>query len=321
MGKLFWLIGALALLGGPAAAGRWDMPTPYADNNFHTVNIKQFAAEVNEATGGRLEIVVHSAASLFKLPEIKRAVQTGQVPIGEVLMSALGNEDPMFEVDSVPFLAANYESARRLWQISKPYVDKRLAKQGIVPLFAVPWPPQALFARKELNSVADLKGVKFRVYNPATSRLAELMGALPTTVQMPELAQAFSTGMVHAMITSPTFAVDTQGWDFVEYMYQARAMVPKDIVLVNQRALRRLDGDLRTALLEAAARAEARGWEMSANETQVKTRILEEKGMKVREVSAGFRDELVRIGATMTEEWVAKAGVDGRAVVDAFKAR
>jgi TRAP-type C4-dicarboxylate transport system substrate-binding protein len=321
MHKHFLWVGALALLAGPAAAERWDMPTPYADNNFHTVNIKIFAEEVKEATGGRLEIVVHSAASLFKLPEIKRAVQTGQVPIGEVLMSALGNEDPMYEVDSVPFLAADYDSARALWEISLPYIEARLTRQGIMPLFAVPWPPQALFARKELNGVADLAGVKFRVYNPATSRLAELMGALPTTVQMPELAQAFSTGMVHAMITSPTFAVDTQGWDFVEYMYLARAMVPKDIVLVNRRAFRRLDEDLQAALLEAGARAEARGWEMSAEETEVKTRILAEKGMKVREVSPAFRDELLAIGATMTEEWVAKAGADGEAVVEAFRAR
>ena len=321
MRNLIWLTGALALLAGPAAAERWDMPTPYADNNFHTLNIKQFAEDVNRATGGKLEIVVHSAASLFKLPEIKRAVRTGQVPIGEVLMSALGNEDPMFEVDSVPFLASDYDSARKLWEISKPYVEKRLAKQGLMALFAVPWPPQALFARKELTSVADLDGVKFRVYNAATSRLAELMGALPTTVQMPEVAQAFSTGMVHAMITSPSFAVDTQGWDFVEYMYETRAMVPKDIVLMNRRAFQRLDDDTRHAILEAAARAETRGWEMSARETEVKTAILVEKGMAVREVDPAFMAELQAIGRVMTDEWVAKAGGDGKAVVKAFQSR
>lgn len=321
MNKLIPWICALAFAAGPAAAERWDMPTPYADNNFHTVNIKMFADEVADATGGRLEIVLHSAASLFKLPEIKRAVQTGQVPIAEALLSALGNEDAMYEVDSVPFLAADYDSARALWQDSKPYIEARLAKQGIMPLFSVPWPPQALFAKKDLNGVADLAGVKFRVYNAATSRLAELMGALPTTVQMPELAQAFSTGMVDAMITSPTFAVDTQGWDFVDYMYEARAMLPKDIVLINRRAFQGLDEDVQTALLEAGARAEERGWRMSAEETTVKTKVLADKGMQVREVSPAFRAELVKIGETMTEEWVAKAGPDGRAVIDAFRAR
>jgi TRAP-type C4-dicarboxylate transport system substrate-binding protein len=321
MNKLIPWIFALTVVAGPAAAERWDMPTPYADNNFHTVNIRMFADEVAEATDGRLEIVVHSAASLFKLPEIKRAVQTGQVPIAEALLSALGNEDAMYEVDSVPFLAADYESARALWDISKPYIEARLGKQGIMTLFAVPWPPQALFAKKDLNDVADLSGVKFRVYNAATSRLAELMGALPTTVQMPELAQAFSTGMVDAMITSPTFAVDTQGWDFVDHMYQARAMLPKDIVLVNRRAFQRLDEDLQKALLEAGARAETRGWQMSAEETAVKTKILADKGMQVHEVSPQFRAELVKIGETMTEEWAARAGPDGRAVIDAFRAR
>ena len=321
MTKIIPWVGALAMIAGPAAGERWDMPTPYADNNFHTVNIRMFADQVAQATGGRLEIVVHSAASLFKLPEIKRAVQTGQVPIAEALLSALGNEDAMYEVDSVPFLAADYDSARALWQISKPYVAARLGKQGVMPLFSVPWPPQALFAKKDLDTVADLAGVKFRVYNAATSRLAELMGALPTTVQMPELAQAFSTGMVEAMITSPTFAVDTQGWDFVDHMYQARAMLPKDIVLINQRAFRALEEDLQQALLDAGAKAEARGWEMSAEETAVKTRMLADKGMQVREISPEFRQELVAIGETMTEEWAARAGPDGRAVIDAFRAR
>ena len=320
--KRFLLCLAAVALAAPAMAGeRWDMPTPYADNNFHTVNIKLFAEDVRGATGGELEIVVHSAASLFKLPEIKRAVQTGQVPIGEVLLSALGNEDPLYELDSVPFLAADYDAARRLWDISRPYIEARLAKQGVMVLFAVPWPPQALFARKALNSVADLADVKFRVYNPATSRLAELMGALPTTVQMPELAQAFSTGMVHAMITSPTFAVDTQSWDFVEYMYETRAMVPKDIVLMNRRSFLRLGDELQAALLAAAARAETRGWEMSAEETVVKTRMLADKGMAVREVSPDFAAELSAIGETMTGEWMAKAGADGAAVIEAFRAQ
>ena len=320
--KRFLFCLAAVALAAPAMAGeRWDMPTPYADNNFHTVNIKLFAEDVRGATGGELEIVVHSAASLFKLPEIKRAVQTGQVPIGEVLLSALGNEDPLYELDSVPFLAADYDAARRLWDISRPYIEARLAKQGVMVLFAVPWPPQALFARKALNSVADLADVKFRVYNPATSRLAELMGALPTTVQMPELAQAFSTGMVHAMITSPTFAVDTQSWDFVEYMYETRAMLPKDIVLMNRRSFLRLDDGLQVAVLAAAARAEARGWRMSAEETVVKTRMLADKGMAVREVSAEFAAELTAIGETMTGEWMAKAGADGAAVIEAFRAR
>jgi TRAP-type C4-dicarboxylate transport system substrate-binding protein len=320
--RIILCLAAAALLTTPAmAAERWEMPTPYADNTFQTVNIQMFADDVRAATGGELEIVVHSGASLFKLPEIKRAVRTGQVPIGEVLLSALGNEDPLYEVDSVPFLATDYEAARRLWAISRRFIEARLAEQGVMVLFAVPWPPQALFTRKELNGVADLADVKFRVYNPATARLAELMGALPTTVQLPELAQAFSTGMVDAMITSPSGAVDTQSWDYVEYMYETRAMVPKDIVLMNRRSFLRLDDDVQAAVLAAAARAEARGWEMSAEETVVKTRMLADKGMAVREVSAEFGAELIAIGEIMTAEWMAKAGADGAAVIEAFRAQ
>ncbi|MDP6351532.1 MAG: TRAP transporter substrate-binding protein [Alphaproteobacteria bacterium] len=322
MRNILGAVSVLGLLAGPAGAGdRWDMPTPYADNNFHTVNIKQFADDVAQATDGALEIVVHSAASLFKLPEIKRAVQTGQVPIGEVLMSALGNEDPLYEVDSVPFLAADYDAARKLWTASRPMIEARLDRQGMMVLFAVPWPPQALFAKTPLTAIADLEGVRFRVYNAMTGRLAELMGALPTTVQMPELPQAFSTGMVSAMITSPSFAVDTQAWDFVDHMYQTRAMVPKDMVIMHRRAFQRLDGAVQAALLAAAESAEERGWRMSAEETAAKTQVLADNGMNVAEPAEAFMAELQAIGQTMIAEWVESAGPDGAAVIAAYRDR
>ena len=102
-----------------AAQTKWDMPTPYAATNFHTENVVQFAADVDKATGGKLKIQVHPNASLFKAPEIKRAVQGGQAQIGEILISGYSNEDPIFGVDSVPFLATSFKDAEKLWKASR----------------------------------------------------------------------------------------------------------------------------------------------------------------------------------------------------------
>jgi len=313
-----WLAMALCCV-GPAAAEQWNMPTPYADNNFHTVNILRFADEVKQATGGALEIIVHSNGSLFHHPEIKRAVQTGQVPIGEVLMSALGNEDPIYEVDSVPFLARTHAEARKLWQASQAAVTERLAKQGLKLLLTVPWPPQQIFARRQLNAVEDFAGLKFRVYNAMTARLGELMGTLPTNVQLPDVPQAFATGLIEAMVSSSTAAVDTQAWDFLTNGYLTNAWLPKNIVVVNERALKSLDPALQTALLTAAAAAETRGWQMSERESAEKTAILVEKGIAFAEPSAALMQGLLAIGATMSKEWAAAAGADGAAILDAYR--
>ena len=305
--------------GSAMAQTTWDMPTPYPDGNFHTRNVKQFAEEVAAASAGKLKITVHSNGSLIKMPEIKRAVQTGQVPAGEVLLSVLANEDAMFGFDSNPFLAPNYATAAKLWAAAKPFVEQRLDKQGMKLLFSVAWPPQGIYAKGPLESVANLKGTKFRSYSPITARFAELMGAVPTTVQVPELAQAFRTGLVDAMITSAATGVDTQAWDYLSHYYDVQAFQPHNVVFVSKRAFAALDAATQASVLEAAAKAEKRGWDVSESENAKLKQTLADKGLKVAGPSAGFAAELAKIGQTMTEEWSKRAGADGEAILAAFR--
>lgn len=310
---------ALCSLASTAWGAQWNMPTPYPDGTFHTKNIRQFAEEVEAATNGELTITVHSAGSLFKHPEIKRAVQTRQAEIGEIFVSLLSNEDPVFAVDSLPFLATSYEQAEKLWAASRPFIEQRLEEDGLKLLFSVAWPPQGLYANKEIDDVADLKGLKFRSYNAISARLAELVGAIPTQVEVPEIPQAFATGFVEAMITSPTTGVDSQAWDFVKYYYDVQAFVPKNMVIVNQRVFDRLDEGVQQALLDAAAKAEARGWQMSREETERNLAILKERGMQVQAPAPELVRQLGDIGRTMTEEWIAQAGPDGQAIIERYR--
>ncbi len=315
------VIGLLAavLFAGQALAATWDMPTPYPEGNFHTRNIEKFADEVKAATDGAVEIRVHSNQSLFKHPEIKNAVRAGQVPLGEILLSRLGNENAVFEADSVPFLATDYDAAEALWQAQRPVVEKLFDREGMMVLFSVPWPPQGLYSKKAIDRVEDLQGVKFRAYNAATERLAQLAGAVPTQVEAAEVAQAFATGRVDAMMTSPSTGADSKAWDFVSNYYDVQAWLPKNVVFVNKRAFRALDAKTQQKVLEAAAAAEKRGWQMSREETTEKTNLLRENGMKVAPPSPALKNGLKAIGETMTEEWVAKAGEDGRAILDKYR--
>jgi TRAP-type transport system periplasmic protein len=301
------------------AQTQWDMPTPYPATNFHTENITQFAADVEKASEGRLKITVHANASLFKAPEIKRAVQGGQAQIGEILISGYSNEDPLFGVDSVPFLATSYADADKLWKASKKALEERFAKQGLAILYAVPWPPQGIYSSKPLNSVADMKGLKMRTYNPYTSRIAELAGAQPVTIQVAELAQAFATGAVNANITSGATGYDTKAWEVVKNYYDTQAWLPKNVVFVNKAAFDALDRSSQQALLKSAGAAEARGWKTSEEKNKWYLEQLAKNGMSVAAPSAQLKADFRKIGETMTAEWMNNAGADGKAVVDAYR--
>ncbi|WP_207460135.1 TRAP transporter substrate-binding protein [Azospirillum sp. SYSU D00513] len=302
-----------------ALAESWDMPTPYPDTNLHTVTVRQFAADVKAATGGKIDITVHSNGSLVKHPEIKRAVQSGQAQLGEVLVSSWGNEDPLFNLDTVPFLASDFASSRKLYEASKPYLEKKLERQRLKLLYSIPWPPQGLYVKEEIGSIDALKGQKFRAYNPATTRIAELAGAVPTKIEAAEVAQAFGTGIVTAMITSAATGVDSKAWDFVKVYYDVQAWLPRNMVFVSSEVWKGLDADAQKAITEAAAKAEAAGWVEWEKKTSELNKTLADNGVKVLPPSEKLKSGFVAIGKTMTDEWMKAAGADGAAIIEAFR--
>lgn len=311
---------ALAALAMPAfAQTKWNMPTPYSDGTFQTVNVRAFVEDVKSATAGKLDITVHSNASLVKMPEMKRAIQSGQAQIGEILISVLANEDAMFGFESVPGLAPSYAEARKLHNLAKPQIAARLEKQGMKYLYSVAWPPQGVYSKGAVGALADFKGKKFRSYNPATARFAQLIGAVPTTIQVPEIAQAFRTGVLDAMITSGATGVDQQAWDYLDHYYDTQTFLPQNLVFVNQRAFDALPEDVRKGLLEASARAEDRGWKMSEDLNAGYKKTLAEKGIKVLPATDAMKAEIKAIGETMAREWAEKAGPDGAKLIADFK--
>lgn len=310
---------AFAIAAGVSQAQtKWDMPTPYPDSNFHTKNVRQFVDEIAKGSGGKLQITVHPANSLIKHPEIKRAVQTGQVPIAEVLVSILANEAAVYGFESNPFLATTTAQQRKLWDAARPHVAKRLDAQGMTLLYSVVWPPSAIHAKKDINSLADMKGLKLRTYSPVTSRFAELAGTIPVLIAAPEVAQAFKTGMVDAQINSPAGGVDTQTWDFTTHLYDAQVIAPQNIVFVNKAAWAKLDTATQKVIQDAAVSAEKRGWEARELENTQNIQMLASKGIKVLKPSAKLAAEFAEIGKKMTAEWAEKAGPEGQAILKAY---
>jgi TRAP-type C4-dicarboxylate transport system substrate-binding protein len=318
--RLIAAAAALALAAGSASAQtKWDMPTAYPPANFHTENINAFAADVDKLSGGKLKIQVHPNASLFKAPEIKRAVQGGQAQIGEILLVNFANEDPMFEIDGIPFLATSYAESQKLYRASKKALEDRLAKQGIRLLYTVPWPPQGIFSKKQLVSGADMKGLKWRAYSPATAKIAELVGAQPVTIQAAELSQALATGVVDSYMSSGATGYDTKTFEHLKFFADTQAWLPKNAVIVSQKAFDALDKPTQDAVLKAAADAEARGWKVSETKTAEYIDLLKKNGMTVYPPSPQLSADMKKVGDQMIGDWLKKAGPDGQAVVDTFR--
>src|SRR5262245_27600670 len=304
----------------PASAQtKWNLPTAYPADNPHTENLMLFAKDVADATGGQLQITVQPNASLIRAPDIKRAVQTGRVQIGAVLMSLHENEFPIYGVDVVPFLATSYPEARKLWEVSRPAITKQLASEGMLLLFAIPWGPQGIYAKKAINSVADMKGLKWRAYNLGTARIGELVGAQPVTVQAAELPPAMSAGVINAFITSAATGYDAKAWESMDHFYDTQAWIPKNVTFVNKAAFDALDQPTQEAVLKAAATAETRGWKMWQDKSNWYLDQLKSNGMKVLPPSAELKAGFKKIGDQLMAEWAAKAGKDGEEVLAAYK--
>jgi TRAP-type C4-dicarboxylate transport system substrate-binding protein len=320
MKRSFLTVLAVIGLGVSAAqAEKWDMPLAYSASNYHSQNAANFAAAVTAATGGDLEIVAHPGGSLFKGGEIFRAIRTGQAQIGERLISALGNEDPIFEVDALPFLATSFEDAFKLYAASKPRMEEVLASKGVKLLYAVPWPPQGLYNKTPVSSAIDMQGKKFRAYNAATSRLAELMGAIPTKIEAAELSQAFATGVAESMISSGSTGYDRKIWEHVKYWYNVQAWLPKNMVIVNLDAWNSLDEGTKGVVMGAAAMAEKAGWQKASELADWYVEQLQANGMVVEPASGQLKTDFEKIGEIMTGEWFDRAGDEGKKVVDSYR--
>ena len=308
-----------ALATGAQAQTKWDLPAAYPATNFHTENLVQFASDVDKATAGKLKITVHANASLFKANEIKRAVQGGQAPIGEVLLVNFENENPLYGADGIPFLAASYAESKKLAAAQKPALEKLLASQGMMLLYTVPWPPQGIYVKKEIGSVADMRGLKWRAYSPATAKIAELIGAQPVTIQAAELSQALATGVVESYMSSGSTGYDSKTYESIKYWYDTQAWLPKNAVLVNKKAFDALDKPTQDAVVKAAAEAESRGAKVSEEKNDWYKKQLADKGMKIMTPPAKLTADLRQVGGVMLADWEKKAGPDGQAVISAYR--
>lgn len=310
-------VGAL-LFSGVAGATDLKMASGYPDSNYLTQTVRDFIADARQRSGGALNIELHNNQTLVKLPDMMRAVQTNQVALADIRLGNYGNQDPVYILDAIPFLAGDYDSAQKLWAASKPYLTDSFAERGMTALFAMWNPPQAFYTVKPISGAGDLEGLKLRVYSTETRRMGDLLKAQPLIVQFGEIPQAFSTGLINAMFTSPQTGIDTQAWDFVKNLTMVGALFTKQLVVINTDVFQKLSPAEREALLEAGKAAEKAGFERMKTLTDEQLALMKEKGVTVAQASPAFISELQKVGVQMQSDWAAKASPEQGTVLQAY---
>ena len=310
---------ALAMTRPLAAQTTWNMASGYPESNFLTKNLQIFIQDVEKATDGKLKITLHSNDSLIKLDGIKRAVQTGQIQAGEIRLGVYGNEDPMYILAGVPFLASTYDEAWRLMQAQSPYFDTLMTKNSMKLLGYQVWPSQGFYTKEPITSPADFKGKKLRIYSTATQEMGTLLGFQATILPFAEIPQAFSTGLIDALFTSAQTGIDIQAWDNTKYFTNVGAILSKNALIVNARAFAALPKEVQAELVTAGQAYTKRSWAMSKQALEDNTAILAQHGMKVVEAPPSVVAAMKQVGEQMTKEWKASASPAAVAVLDTYK--
>lgn len=304
------LLAFMAVTSAHAKGAELKVATAYAADNFQTKNLQQFATDVLAATKGAVNFKIYPAGSLLAPKEIFSGARSGKADAGEVMMSSLAKEDAIFGMDALPFIVSSYDDARHMWAASRGAVEKALDQRGLQLLYAVPWPPQNMYTNRAMTTTQDFRGQRLRTYNPATERIAGLIGAKPIKIEAIDLAKAIAEDRIDLMFTSSWTGVETKAWSKMNHYYRAGAWFPKNVVFVNKKVFAALDRPQQQTLLALAQTAEVRGWKMSQESDAVFESQLASNNVAVSNLDPFIRHGLDRIGETLAREWLKQAGPD-----------
>lgn len=323
MKKLIAIVVGLtvAAFAAPALAKvKWDMHLNYPAGNFLSKGAAEFAQKVKEATGGEVEIVIHPGASLgFKGPELLRAVAEGQLAFAEIPTGMVEGDAPILALTAQPFIATSAKEQRLLYEVAKPTFDKVLKKFNQVMIYTSVWPFSGIYTQRPIASVADLKGLKMRVYDGTGLAFGQATGIAARKMPFSEVYPAMKAGLLDSMYTSSVSGVDAKAWEVLKFFTPINIVGPVNMYTVNADVWAKLSPKTQQAIMKVAAEMEATMWARATTADAKSRETLKAQGMTVSEISPAFRAELDALGEKLRAEWAKKAGADAQRLLQEFK--
>lgn len=303
------------------AKTKWDLHLNYPAGNFHSQGAKIFADRVSKATNGELKIVLHPGASLgFKGPELLRAVAEGALSLAEIPTGMVEGDAPVLALTAQPFISSNAFEQRLLYQLAKPAYAKKLTKFNQKTLYTSVWPFSGIYTQRPVQSEADLKGLKMRVYDGTGLAFGKATGIAARKMPFSEVYPAMKAGLLDSMYTSSVSGVDAKAWEVLKYFTPINIVGPVNMINVNIEAWNKLDKKTQDIVLEVAATMEDEMWNLAGDMDRKSRAALKENGMIIDPVSKEFRAQLNAVGEKLRGEWAKKAGSDAQAILKQYDA-
>lgn len=194
---------SLRVMGQPVATGliQKNVEQPFFENFADETGLDGYTADYQpvDVTG-------------IKDTEQLRILKDGLFDIVSLRLSQVSRDEPTILGLDLVGLNPDYEAGRATVEAFAPVVDARLQEKFNTKLLGV-WPfgPQVLFCEPEIGSLADLKGLKVRVYDQNLAEFVSLVGGTPVPIGFPEVQQSLARGVVDCAITGPSSA-NSAGW-------------------------------------------------------------------------------------------------------------
>ncbi len=323
----FLIAAAAALAWGTAPATadvvKWDMANEYNATSNHGEGDTFFANTLREKSRGQIEITLHFGASLgYKSKDQLDAVGDGAIPIADTYVGPLGGIDPMFLLPSLPFLAATTEEAATLFEVARPYYEQIFAANNQKLLYASPWAPSGIWAKKPVDSIAAFKNLKIRTYDANGTITLQEAGAAPIQLSWADVVPQLGTGGIEAVLTSAEGGTNAKFWEHLSHFTEINYAMPLNMVHINLDVFNGLSPELRKAVLDAAAETSAHNWKGVDARNARNYATMRENGMTVvTGVSSDYLKALSAAGQRALDEWLVKTGDKGRAIIAEYRKR
>lgn len=316
---------AAAVLAGPVSAQnvKWDMANEYQETSIHGQAQKVFTDTAMEASGGTIEITNHFGGSIgYKSKEHFDAVGDGALPIANTSVGQVAGIEPMFLLSSLPFLVGSAEDAQLLWEVARPAYDEVFARNNQILLYASPWPPAGVWAKKTIDSKEALAGVKIRAWDASGTSTLINAGAAAIQMSWADVVPQLASGGIDGVLTSAEGGTNAKFWEHLSHFSALNYSMSLNMTHVNKDNWDALSDDQRAALLKASEAASNAAWGALASRVSENYADMEANGITVvKEIPANFLGELSVAGEQVYADWLAKVGDAGKKILDDYRAQ
>jgi TRAP-type transport system periplasmic protein len=305
---------ALATRQAAAQGAVWTMVTEYPATAVSGDGIAFFAGRLAEESARRLTILPSYDATFgLKSAGIVEAIRDGRLAAGCAFGGALGSIDPLFLLPSLPFVATSGEESRRLLDKARGLYAKRLAREGQRLLYAAPWPPSGLWAKKPIRAPSDMVALRVRVYDATGVDVFAGAKADPVNLSFADAGPRLASGGIEAVLSSGDGGAGRKLWEHLPYFTEIGYAVPLSFATLATPLYDRLPNELKEAVDRAAAATQAHGWEQLSTRLEENYARMRANGVTITpasEVTPELFGLLARGAASAVEKWKRDAGAE-----------